>query len=129
VLSALGERPDSFEALARAYSRCPSAAQGGNLGQITAGQTTKEFEHALTLLDAGEIEPRPVETRFGFHLIRHERKHAGQAVPFEAVASRVADYVREAVRRRASAQYIARLVSAADISGLDIKGARAHRVN
>jgi len=70
VLSALSERPDSFEAFARAYSRCPSAAQGGNLGQITAGQTVKEFEHALTQLEAGEIAPQPVETRFGFHLIR-----------------------------------------------------------
>ncbi len=129
VLSALIERPDSFAALARAYSRCPSAEQGGNLGQITAGQTTKEFEHALTQLDAGEIAPQPVETRFGFHLIRLERKHAGQVVPFEAVASRIADYLSDAVSRRASAQYIARLVSAAEISGIDIEGAQAHRVN
>jgi len=50
-------------------------------------------------------------------------------VPFEAVASRIADYLSEAVRRRASAQYIARLVSAAEISGLEIDGAQAHRVN
>jgi len=129
VLSALIERPDSFPALARAYSRCPSAAQGGNLGQITAGDTTKEFEHALTQLEAGEIAPHPVETRFGFHLIRLEHKHEGQVVPFEAVASRIADYLSEAVLRRASAQYIARLVSAAEISGIDIEGAQAHRVN
>jgi peptidyl-prolyl cis-trans isomerase C len=129
VLSAVIERPGSFAALARAYSRCPSAEQGGNLGQITAGQTTKEFEHALTQLDAGEIAPQPVETRFGFHLIRLERKHVGQVVPFEAVASRIADYLSEAVRRRACAQYIARLVSAAEISGIDIEGAQAHRVN
>jgi peptidyl-prolyl cis-trans isomerase C len=129
VLSALTERPETFAALAQAYSRCPSAAQGGNLGQMTTGQTTKEFEHALAQLEAGEIAPQPVETRFGFHVIRLERKHAGQVVPFEAVASRIADYLSEAVQRRASAQYIARLVSAADISGLDIEGAQAHRVN
>jgi peptidyl-prolyl cis-trans isomerase C len=129
VLSALTERPDSFEALARAYSRCPSAAQGGNLGQITAGQTTKEFEHALTRLQPGEIAPQPIETRFGFHIIRLQRKHEGQVVPFEAVASRIADYLSEAVRRRASAQYIARLVSSAEISGIEIEGAQAHRVN
>ena len=38
-----------------AHSRCPSAAQGGNLGQITAGQTTPEFEQALFALAPGEL--------------------------------------------------------------------------
>ena len=45
------------------------------------------------------------------------------------VAERIADYLRESVRRRADAQYIARLVSAADISGLTLEGAETHRVN
>jgi peptidyl-prolyl cis-trans isomerase C len=129
ALSAVIERPDSFAALAQAYSRCPSAMQGGNLGQITAGQTTPEFERTLAQLQPGETAPRPVETRFGFHIVRLERKHAGQVLPFELVACRIADYLREAVRRRASAQYIAHLVSAADISGIAIEGAQEHRVN
>jgi peptidyl-prolyl cis-trans isomerase C len=47
VLAELREHPERFAELARAHSRCPSAAQGGNLGQITAGQTTPEFEQAL----------------------------------------------------------------------------------
>jgi peptidyl-prolyl cis-trans isomerase C len=50
VLATLLDNPDSFAMLARAYSRCPSAAQDGNLGQITAGQTTSEFEQALLAL-------------------------------------------------------------------------------
>jgi peptidyl-prolyl cis-trans isomerase C len=129
VLSALAERPESFAAFARAYSRCPSAAQDGNLGQITAGQTTKEFEDALIRLQPGETTPHPVETRFGFHIIRLERKHLGEVIPFELVASRIADYLAEAVRRRASAQYIARLVSSAEISGIAIEGAQTHQVN
>ena len=54
VLAALRERPESFADLAQAYSRCPSAAQGGNLGQITEGQTTPEFEQALMALSPGE---------------------------------------------------------------------------
>ena len=44
VLTTLQESPECFATLAKAYSRCPSAAQGGNLGQITTGQTTPEFE-------------------------------------------------------------------------------------
>jgi peptidyl-prolyl cis-trans isomerase C len=129
VLATLQGNPDCFAALARAYSRCPSGAQGGNLGQITRGQTTPEFEQALFSLAPGELSAEPVATRYGFHIIRLDRKHEGRTLPYDAVADRITDYLRESVRRRADAQYVARLVSAAEISGLAIEGAEAHRVN
>lgn len=129
ILETLQENPDSFSAMAQAYSRCPSAAQGGNLGQLTKGQTTPEFEHALLELVSGELCAAPVETRYGFHIIRLARKHDGHDLPYEIVAERIADYLRESVRRRADAQYIARLVSAAEITGLALEGIEAHWVN
>ena len=129
VLATLQECPESFAALARAYSRCPSAAQGGNLGQLTRGQTTPEFERSLMALKLGELCAEPVATRYGFHIIRLERKHEGRVLPYEAVAGRIADYLRESVRRRADAQYIARLISAARIEGIALVGAEALRVH
>jgi peptidyl-prolyl cis-trans isomerase C len=129
VLTILQESPERFAALAKAYSRCPSAEQGGNLGQITEGQTTPEFERALISLSPGELCADPVATRYGFHIIRLERKHDGRALPYEAVSERIADYLRESVRRRADAQYVARLVSAATIEGIEIAGADALRVH
>ena len=45
------------------------------------------------------------------------------------VADRIADYLRESVRRRADAQYVARLVSAARIEGIELAGADALRVH
>jgi peptidyl-prolyl cis-trans isomerase C len=129
VLATLQENPDCFATLARAYSRCPSAAQGGNLGQITRGQTTPEFEQALLALTPGALCAEPVATRYGFHVIRLDRKHEGRTLPFEIVATRIADYLRDSVRRRADAQYIARLVSAARIEGIELAGADALRVH
>ena len=129
VLATLQDAPDSFAAMARAYSRCPSAAQGGNLGQLTKGQTTPEFERALLELRPGKISTKPVETRYGLHIIRLERMHEGRDLPYEAVAERIAEYLRENVRRRATAQYVARLVSAAEIAGPALEGAEAHQVN
>jgi peptidyl-prolyl cis-trans isomerase C len=129
VLATLRDYPDSFAALARAYSRCPSAAQGGSLGQITRGQTTREFEQALMRLSPSELCAEPVATCYGFHIIRLDRKHLGRTLPYAAVAERIAHYLRENVRRRAEAQYIARLVSAATIEGVDMPGADAHRVH
>jgi peptidyl-prolyl cis-trans isomerase C len=129
ALATLRDNPESFADLAKAYSRCPSAAQGGSLGQITAGQTTPEFEQALFALEPGQLCGAPVATRYGFHIIRLDRKHEGRTLPYEAVAGRIADYLRASVRRRADAQYIARLVSAARIEGVELAGADALRVH
>ncbi|HZP71685.1 MAG TPA: peptidylprolyl isomerase [Pseudolabrys sp.] len=129
VLSRVKEDPTSFAAFARAYSRCPSAQQGGNLGQITRGQTTPEFERALFALAPGELCAAPVATRYGFHIVRLERKIDGRLLPFDAVAGRIADYLRESVHRRASAQYVARLASSARIEGIEFASAEALRVH
>jgi len=129
ALAELRERPDRFADLARLHSRCPSAAQGGNLGQITRGQTTPEFEQALTALTPGQLCEAPVATHYGFHVIRLDRKHEGRMLPYEVVAGRIADYLRESVRRRADAQYVARLVTAARIEGIELAGAEALRVH
>ena len=129
ALAELRERPERFAALAQAHSRCPSAAQGGNLGQISEGQTTPEFEQALTALEPGQLCSEPIATRYGFHVIRLDRKHAGRTLPYEVVTGRIADYLRESVRRRADAQYIARLITAARIEGIELAGAEALRVH
>ncbi len=129
VLTALAERPDTFGSLAQAYSRCSSAADGGRLGQITRGQTTPDFEQALSALAEGEISAEPVGTHYGFHIVRLDRREAGRTLPYEAVADRIAEYLRTSVQRRATAQYVARLISAAEISGVQLSGANAHRVN
>jgi len=129
ILAELKRQPERFGELARSYSACPSAAQAGNLGQVTAGQTTPEFERALATLTPGSISQMPVETRYGVHIIRLDRKVDGVELPFELVADRIADYLCESVRRRAMAQYIARLVSETEITGVALAGAEAHRVN
>ena len=129
VSAALQRWPEAFAGFAKSYSRCPSAKQGGNLGQIINGQTTPEFERALQSLAPGEITMEPVATRYGFHVIRLGRKHEGHTLPYEVVADRIANYLRDSVRRRADAQYIARLVSAARIEGIDLAGADSHRVH
>lgn len=124
----LRTHPESFEDLAALHSDCPSAAQGGNLGQLVAGQTTPEFEQALIAMIPGAISG-PVESRYGFHIIRLDRKIEGKELPFEIARTRIETYLRDAVERRASAQFVARLVSRAQIEGIDLAGAADHRVN
>ena len=67
------EEGESFSELAEEYSDDPgSRAQGGELGWIEPEDMVSAFEDALYALDeAGEVS-EPVETRFGWHLIRLE---------------------------------------------------------
>jgi len=125
----LAADPEAFEALAREHSQCPSSGQGGSLGQLLPGTTVPEFETGIAALAPGGISQHPVETRFGFHVVRVERRIEGRDLPFELVHDRIAAYLHDAAAHRAHAQYIARLVSAADIKGLDMAGAFEHRVH
>jgi peptidyl-prolyl cis-trans isomerase C len=129
ALAELRQHPERFADLARAHSACPSAAQGGNVGQISTGQTTPEFEQALRALAPGALAEEPVATRYGFHIIRLDRRIEGRLLPFEWVRERIAAYLGERARRTAAAQYIARLVSRATIAGIELAGAEAYQVH
>ncbi len=58
-----------FEELAKQYSRCPSGADGGDLGEFGKGSMVPSFEEAAFALKVGEISG-PVRTQFGYHLIQ-----------------------------------------------------------
>lgn len=122
LIAHLDERPQDLAALARAHSTCPSRDEGGHLGQIRSGETTPEFEAALDALEPGAISAEPVETRYGFHVIRLDRRIEGEILPFEAVSERIGRYLREAVQRRAQAQYVARLLARSKVEGIEIPG-------
>lgn len=115
--------PACFDALARTLSDCPSAGDGGRLGQIARGETTPEFEAALLTLGAGETCREPVRTRYGVHVLRLDRRADGATLPFEQVQERIAAYLEDRVWRHAVAQYVSLLAGAAEIAGHAVPGA------
>ena len=81
ILSDIRAQKITFEDAARQYSTCPSAKAGGSLGEFGRGQMVPAFEEACFALQEGEIS-EPVQTEFGYHLIRLNRKQESQPVSF-----------------------------------------------
>ena len=123
LIGELQQKPESFAAAAALHSACPSAQQGGNLGQIGPGQTVAEFEAALRAMVPGAMHGEPVETRYGFHIVRLDRRIDGEMLPFDLVRVRIADYLDEAVHRRALQQYLSILAGRAQVTGVDLGAA------
>ncbi len=72
-LLALKERIEignaDFAELARLHSEDATAARGGDLNWLSAGETVPEFERAMDALKPGEVSD-PVRSPFGWHLIQ-----------------------------------------------------------
>jgi peptidyl-prolyl cis-trans isomerase C len=122
LIDLLNERPERFADLARELSACPSAKQGGNLGQLSRGSTVPEVETFLFQLEEGQLCPVPVRSRYGYHVLIVDRRISGRLLPFEAVHKQVAEYLEDRVWRQAVRQYVGLLVGSADIKGIDLKG-------
>ncbi len=58
-----------FEDLAKKHSTCPSGRKGGDLGYFRKGMMVREFETVAFTLNTGDVST-PVQTQFGFHLIK-----------------------------------------------------------
>jgi peptidyl-prolyl cis-trans isomerase C len=119
AITALQAGADFFE-LARGRSMCPSAAEGGALGQLQRGDLAGAMEQALLALDEGAIGPAPVRTRFGWHVVRLNRRTPARVAPFAAVESMIREALRTRAALAASARYIARLAASAEIEGLKL---------
>lgn len=74
---------EDFAALANETSKDKNA-EGGDLGFFARGQMLKPFEEAAFALDVGKISD-PVQTRFGWHVIKVEEKRDQKPPAFDEV--------------------------------------------
>lgn len=88
VIKALEDGGD-FEEIAKEKSTDGAAAQGGDLGYFGPGQMVPEFEKAAFALEVGAFSKEPVETQFGFHVIKVEDKRVQQPPAFDKVKDQV----------------------------------------
>jgi peptidyl-prolyl cis-trans isomerase C len=69
IVMRLAKEPQRFEEQALKHSECPTALDGGKLGDLPRGKLFPELDQALFELKAGEVSG-VLETELGFHVLR-----------------------------------------------------------
>lgn len=93
-----------FAELAKAKSKDPGSADGGDLGYFTKDQMVPEFSEVAFKLDKGALSD-PVKSQFGWHIIKVEDKRDRQPPEFDKVKDQLENYLV----RRSQSTLIAKL--------------------
>ena len=106
-----------FSDLAKTYSTGPSGPTGGDLGWFTRGKMVPSFEKAAFDLEEGEITKTPVQTQFGWHVIKISKKRLPEPPNFESVKFQLA----QDIERRVVAKTIEELKAKAKIEKMSVE--------
>jgi peptidyl-prolyl cis-trans isomerase C len=118
LIGILQRREATFAELAADRSDCPSGPLGGSLGQLRPGDLVPEVEAVLKGLSPGEVTAEPVLSRFGWHVLRLDRRIDGRELPFEMVEERIRLHLESRAWTAAAARYAAELATEARAKGV-----------
>ncbi|MFC1501456.1 peptidylprolyl isomerase [Elusimicrobiota bacterium] len=91
-----------FEVLAEKYSDDPSGKRsGGDLGFFARADMVPEFSKAAFVVGVGKVS-NPVQTEFGYHLIKVEEKRAARKLKFDDVKNDIKEFL---FQKKAQEQY------------------------
>jgi peptidyl-prolyl cis-trans isomerase C len=100
-----------FEELAKKSKDTGSAANGGDLDWAAPDSFVKSFSDAMTKLNKGQYTEVPVQTQFGWHVIRLDDTRDTQFPPLEQVAPQI----REGLQQQKIQAYVESLKKNAKI--------------
>ena len=90
------KRGAKFEDIAKAQSKDPgSGANGGDLDWAQAGSYVPEFANAMVKLGKGQVSETPVQTQFGWHVLRVDDIREAQLPKLEEVKPQIAQQLQQ----------------------------------
>lgn len=98
VAEKLGERANRFSQFAKKHSECPTAVDGGTLGELKSGQLYPELDTVLFSMEEGEISSI-IESEMGFHILLCEKIKSAKRTPFSKVEEKLRISLEERHRR------------------------------
>jgi peptidyl-prolyl cis-trans isomerase C len=109
----------NFAALAQEHSIGPSGPSGGDLGWFGDGVMVPEFFAAVSALEVGTVSA-PVQTQFGWHVIKLEETRVKERPTLDAVREEMTNALRqEAFDTFIAAREAATQVTRTDTTAMD----------
>ncbi|MGQ9659725.1 MAG: peptidylprolyl isomerase [Thermochromatium sp.] len=89
------DKGGQFDELAKKHSEGPTAKDGGDLGWVDPAQMVAPFAEALTTLKPGSYTKEPVQTQFGWHIIKLEETRQTKPPTFDDVKPQLIARIRQ----------------------------------
>jgi peptidyl-prolyl cis-trans isomerase C len=100
-----------FAKLAAKRSKDSSSKSGGDLGWFTLDTMVKPFADKVKTMQPGQLTEQPVQSQYGWHVIKLEESRATSAPPFDEVKDRV----KMIVQRKKLQSHLEELLKAAKV--------------
>ena len=94
ILEKLG-KGEKFEDLAKVSRDPGSKDKGGELDWASPGTFVKPFADALSKLEKGKTSDTPVQSQFGYHIIRLDDVRSAPFPSFEQAKGQIQQYIQE----------------------------------
>ncbi|MBE9605557.1 peptidylprolyl isomerase [Acetobacteraceae bacterium H6797] len=118
VLAEVRRPGANFADIAKRRSADPGASNGGDLGFFKKGDMVPEFANAAFALKPGEISAAPVQSPFGWHIIKVEERRTAPPPRYEEVR----DQLRSAMLEEAVGQVVERAKATAQVQRFNLDG-------
>ncbi|MET0116823.1 MAG: nitrogen fixation protein NifM [Sedimenticola sp.] len=108
LVEKLNGRVNRFQEFAKRYSECPTAMDGGKLGEVKRGQLYPELDAMLFGMAENEISP-VVESELGLHILLCEKIKPGKVTPLAKAAPRIREILMHRQQRNCQKAWLAGL--------------------
>lgn len=112
IVEKLAGRVNRFGEFAKRYSECPTAIEGGRLGEVRRGQLHAGLDAMLFSMQENQLSAI-LESEMGLHILLCEKIRAAKRVPFSVAVPRIREFLQERQRRNCLKAWLASLQQAA----------------
>lgn len=108
IYDKLDGRTNRFHKFAQRHSECPTAMDGGKLGELTRGQLYSELDSILFDMEEKSLSP-VVESDMGFHILYCEKIRPAKRLPLSKVESRIREILEQRYKRNCQKAWLSEL--------------------
>lgn len=114
IAKRLQQKPHRFEEQAQKHSECPTAMNGGLLGQVPRGQLYPELDDVLFIMQPGEVSD-PIESPVGFHILYCEEIKPAGLIPFNEASPLIRKRLEDRAKRQCQRAWLKKLKQSKEI--------------